>query len=125
MEEINNEEELHSNELILLKTEVDEFYEKNKDLSNEDYEWEYECFLKKVKKSRSAFERKAIRKFLKMKAPPSELHKGRESIDWTGCPKCKRDSKPHYARGLCSICYRRATRKSEVGKRKGLKKVAY
>jgi len=43
-----------------------------------------------------------------MKKAPSDLHKGREAIEWTGCPTCGRAKVKHYAKGMCSVCYRRA-----------------
>jgi hypothetical protein len=70
--------------------------------------------MKHLKKTRSPFERKQIRKFLKMNAPPSEKHKGREPLDWNGCPLCIKLNAKHYARGLCSVCYRRMKRRGEL-----------
>ncbi len=70
--------------------------------------------MKQLKKSRTALDRKHIRKFFKMTAPPSEKHKGREAMDWKGCPKCDRVKARHYAKGLCSVCYRRMKRRGEI-----------
>ena len=51
--------------------------------------------------------RKELRKYLKIMEPPSNKHQGREPRKWEGCPICKKSNVRHYARGLCSICYRK------------------
>lgn len=48
-----------------------------------------------------------------MAAPPSEKHKGREALNWQGCPQCDKLNVRHYAKGLCSVCYRRMKRKGD------------
>ena len=70
--------------------------------------------MKHLKKTRTPWERKQIRKFLKMNAPPSDKHKGREPLDWKGCPCCIKLNAKHYAKGLCSVCYRRMKRRGEL-----------
>jgi hypothetical protein len=104
----------HKNlELKTILAEVQQFMIEHQKYTNEELKAAINSYLKYIKKHRSAREKKMIRKFFKMKAPPSSKHKGREAIDWKGCPQCTRDSK-HYARGLCSVCYRRLKRRGEL-----------
>ena len=49
-----------------------------------------------------------------MNGPPSNKHKGREALNWKGCPKCTRKEARHYAKGYCSVCYRRLKRRGEL-----------
>jgi len=64
-------------------------------------------FIHKIKNPQNTKTIGKLRKLLRMLCPPSEKHMGRESKTFDGCPLCMKPNTKHYARGFCSLCYRK------------------
>jgi hypothetical protein len=81
-----------------------------------------DLYIKRQRRgNRDKHEAKELRKFIKMHAPPSNNHKGREAGRWEGCPRCKRKNVRHYAKGFCSVCYRKLKRHGVIDEAMDLK----
>lgn len=71
-------------------------------------------YFKQYPDESNYIDKKELRKYLKMMGPPSDRHMGREPRDFNGCPGCKKAGVRHYAKGYCSICYRRLKKKLDL-----------